>query len=532
MRGTALSKTILVLSILFYALLARLESSGAQSVATCSPTPPSSAGQTPDLQSVASLLQQLQAQVQTLNAQVQALRAQQEAAQGESAALRKELEATKSQIVALSTPPSAIAPSQPAPAPGTAQASNDERLSRLEENLQLTEAKVDEQSQTKVESSSKYRIRLTGIVLFNSYINRGSVENQDFPQIATPPSALASSGTFGASLRQSQIGFEAFGPTIAGARTGGEVQFDFAGGFPAAPNGVSFGIMRLRTGTVHFDWEKTSVIAGQDSLFLSPLSPTSIATLAVPALSYAGNLWSWAPQLRVEHRFNLSDKAKLLLQGGILDSLSGETPLSQYYRYPTWGENSGQPAYATRISWSHALAGENLTFGAGGYYGRQNWGFDRTVDSWAGTLDLLLPLSGRFEFSGEFYRGRALGGLGGGIGQSGLWNAPLINPETVVYGLDSMGGWVQLKFKATSKLQFNGAFGQDNPFANDLREHGGAQNYYQYPLSRNQSELANFLYQPRSDIVLSLEYRRLKTSTLDSNANTANVLNFSVGYIF
>jgi len=65
-----------------------------------------------------------------------------------------------------------------------------------------------------------------------------------------------------------------------------------------------------------------------------------------------------------------------------------------------------------------------------------------------------------------------------------------------------------------------------------LREHGGAQNYYQYPLSRNQSELANFLYQPRSDIVLSLEYRRLKTSTLDSNANTANVLNFSVGYIF
>jgi len=333
-------------------------------------------------------------------------------------------------------------------------------------------------------------------------------------------------------LRQSQIGFQAFGPTIAGARTGGEVQFDFAGGFPAAPNGVSFGIMRLRTGTVHFDWEKTSVIAGQDSLFLSPLSPTSIATLAVPALSYAGNLWSWAPQLRVEHRFNLSDKAKLLLQGGILDSLSGETPLSQYYRYPTWGENSGQPAYATRISWSHALAGENLTVGAGGYYGHQNWGFDRTVDSWAGTLDLLLPLPGRFEFSGEFYRGRGVGGIGGGIGQSGLWNAPLINPETVVYGLDSMGGWVQLKFKATSKLQFNGAFGQDNPFANDLREHGGAQNYYQYPLSRNQSELANFLYQPRSDIVLSLEYRRLKTSTLDSNANTANVLNFSVGYIF
>ena len=277
MRGTALSKTILVLSILFYALLARPGSSGAQTVAADSPTPPSSAGQTPDLQSVTSLLQQLQAQVQTLNTQVQALRAQQEAAQGESAALRKELEAAKSQIVALSTYPSAVVPSQPAPAPATAQASNDERLSRLEENLQLTEAKVDEQSQTKVESSSKYRVRLTGIVLFNSYINRGNVENQDFPQIATPPSTLASSGTFGASLRQSQIGFEAFGPTIAGARTGGEVQFDFAGGFPAAPNGVSFG----------------STLRQLDSTEQSP-QPSQTASLMKIRCAGSGN----APRLR------------------------------------------------------------------------------------------------------------------------------------------------------------------------------------------------------------------------------------------
>ena len=52
---------------------------------------------------------------------------------------------------------------------------------------------------------------------------------------------LGSSGTFGGSLRQSQIGLEAFGPTIAGARTSANVQFDFAGGFPYTPNGVSFG---------------------------------------------------------------------------------------------------------------------------------------------------------------------------------------------------------------------------------------------------------------------------------------------------
>lgn len=475
-----------------------------------------------DLESVSALLQQLQSQVLELNAQVWALKAQQESSQAESAQLRKELDAAKSQIASLSSPHDGAA----------AQGASEERVARLEENLQLADAKIAEQSQTKVESASKYRLRLSGIVLFNSYVNRGTVDNQDFPQLAVPPGSLASDGTFGASLRQSQIGLQAFGPTIADARTSASVQFDFAGGFPKTPNGVSFGIVRLRTGTVRLDWENTSLIAGQDSLFLAPLSPTSIATLAIPSMAYSGNLWSWAPQIRVEHRFNLSEKSSVQIQGGILDSLSGDTPFSEYYRYPTWGENSGQPAYALRISWTAPVHGENMTVGAGGYYGRQSWGLGRAVDSWAGTLDLSMPLGRQFEFSGQFYRGRALGGLGGGIGQTALWNGSLLDSQTAVSGLDSMGGWAQLKYKATSKLQFNGAFGMDNPFADDFREYGGSQSYYPSPLSKNQTALGNFLYQPRSDIVLSFEYRRLKTFTLDTGANSANVVNVSVGYIF
>src|SRR5258708_31910880 len=86
----------------------------------------------------------------------------------------------------------------------------------------------------------------------------------------------------------------------------------------------------------------------------------------------------------------------------------------------TWGEELGQPEYATRVSWSHRDFGQNLTVGLAGYYGRQNWGFNRIVDGWAGTTDVTLPLGKLFEFTGEFYRGRAVGGLGGGIGQSVL----------------------------------------------------------------------------------------------------------------
>jgi hypothetical protein len=536
MRGANWGKAVVGVSAMVCGLLAGPGAVRGQSSGEGSGTSAAHSSQTLDLATVGSLLKQLQAQVQDLNTQVKELKTQQQSEQAESAELRRELDAAKSQLVAMSGPASGVAAGQVLPGSttqaGSAPTPTEERIAKLEENQQLADQKAAEQNQTKVESSSKYRVRLSGMVLFNMSGNRGTVDNLDFAQLATPPGPLSSAGSFEASLRQSQIGLQAFGPTIGGARTSADIQFDFAGGFPDAPNGVTFGIMRLRTGTIRFDWSSTSVVAGQDSLFFAPLSPTSIATIAVPALAYAGNLWSWTPQVRVEHKFTVSDSSSVLLQGGILDSLSGDVPQSEYYRYPTWGEKSGQPAYATRIAWTHKTEGQDLTLGFGGYYGRQAWGYGRSVDSWAGTVDLTVPLGSKFEFTSQFYRGRAVGGIGGGIGQTGLWQGPLDDPATEVYGLDSLGGWAQLKFKATPKLQFNGAFGQDNPFASDMRQFGGSQSYYESPLSKNQSVFGNFIYQPRSDIVFSLEYRRLKTFTLDSNANAANLVTLSVGYIF
>lgn len=480
---------------------------------------------------VGKMIQQLQSQVQDLTLQVKSLKEQQQLALAESAELRRELQVTQSQLVSpFARPAGAISPTG---AQGNApEAAIEDRIAKLEENQQLADEKAAEQSQTKVESSSKYRLRLSGIVLLNTYVNRGSVDNQDFPVIATAPMALSSNGTFGGSLRQSQIGLQGFGPTVAGARTSAEVRFDFAGGFPDAPNGTSFGIMRLRTGTVRFDWGNTSVIAGQDSLFIAPLSPTSIATVAIPAFGYSGDLWSWTPQVRIEQHFDVGENSAVLLQAGLLDSLAGGTPLSNYYRYPTMGENSGQPAYAARLAWTQAMGKQKVTIGAGGYYGRQYWGFHRSIDGWAGTADLTLPLGDRLEFTGQFYRGRAIGGLSGGIGQSVLWNGDLLDPATDLYGLNSMGGWAQLKYKATPKLQLNTAFGQDNPFAAELRQFGGNKTYYPSPLSRNQSVMGNFLYQPKSDLILSLEYRRLLTGILDGKTNSANIITTSVGFLF
>ena len=91
---------------------------------------------------------------------------------------------------------------------------------------------------------------------------------------------------------------------------------------------------------------------------------------------------------------------------------------------------------------------------------------------------------------------------------------------------------MQLKFKPKTNFEVNFAYGQDNPFASELRYFPASAHYYGSLLSRNQSPFVNFIYRVRSDVLFSVEYRRLQTYTLDSNANTANQIGLSLGYAF
>ena len=286
----------------------------------------------------------LQEQVRQLRALVDDMRSENAQSRAEMQQLRQELQSTRSFLerpAVLSTHRPTQASSEPsayglnAPASGesasTAQSAPEpssgtleDRVQKLEDSTSLLGSKVDEHYQTKVETASKYRARLSGIVLMNMFRNLGASNNLDFPDYAQQTPFLTPAATFGFTMRQSEIGLEIFGPTVAGAKTSANVQFDFTGGFPATGNAVNFGIVRLQTASLHFNWDSTSVVAGQDSLFVSPLSPTSFASLAIPTFAYAGNLWGWTPQLRIEHRFDLSDQQTLTLQGGIIDNLDWE----------------------------------------------------------------------------------------------------------------------------------------------------------------------------------------------------------------
>jgi hypothetical protein len=480
--------------------------------------------------SVNASLGELQSEVRELKEMVVQLQQQTGASRAEISRLRQELETRTESGNAYA----AVAPGDEQSPATTAQL--EQRLGHLEEDEQLLSGKIDDQYQTKVESASKYRVRFSGMVLFNLFGNSGSVENQDVPTWGVKHDPMDAAGSVGGTVRQSILGFEVFGPEVFGARSSGNVSFDFGGGFPATYDGVNFGLVRLRTAAIRLDWKDNSIIAGQDQLFISPLSPTSFASVIVPALAYAGNLYSWTPQLRFEHRFALPGDANIALQGAFLDPVTGEPPYNLnyvWYRSPDAGEYSRQPAYAARVAYSHPMLGQTFTLGAGGYYSRQNWGFNRIVNGYAATLDLNLPLSRAFTLSGEFYRGQAIGGLGATLGRSVVYNGDIADPNTTILPLNTVGGWAQLKFRANPKLEFNAAFGQDNPFAADIRTFGEQSQTYGNPfLTRNRGAFGNVIYRPRSDLLLSLEYRRLRTFTIYNNSYDAGQINMAMGVLF
>ena len=486
-------------------------------------------------------LSELREQVRELSAAIGVMRTEVEKAHSEALELRQELKNTREQVLAFKSelaPTLNRAQAQAAPVP-SAPASRegeapqlDQRVSKLEEEQQLLGAKVDDQYQTKVESGSKYRVRLSGMALFNAFTTRGASNNFDLPEYAVPRYPSESNSGFGGTLRQSIVGLDVFGPDIFGAKTRADVRMDFYGGFPDAPDGYTAGLAHLRTAGLRLDWQQTSVVVGQYAPFFSPLSPTSLASVAYPALASSGNLWVWTPQIFIEHHITLSERSTVSLQGGIMDPLTGELPSDSFYRVAQAGEEAGQPAYAARVAWTHGSHYGPLTVGAGGYYARQNWGFSRIIDAWVGTADWSLPLSHGLSLTGEFYRGRAIGGLGAAEGRSVAFTGLLDNSRTAIHAPNSTGGWTQLKFMPFEKLEFNSAFGEDFSPTPSLQFAAPGEGYGGLPIGRNQSVLFNSIFHMRSNLMFSVEYRRLRTAETQPGLFTANQLGLGAAALF
>jgi uncharacterized coiled-coil protein SlyX len=488
------------------------------------------AQQTPPPQPSAAELEQ---KIEAISAALAATQQQIEQSQKQMLQLQQELEQLRQQMAAA---PSSIVPSTSAaaqPAPQTASAT-----APVEERQQTTEAAVKVLDQTKVESSSRYPVRVTGLILFNGFLNRGVPDNTDLPAVALRATSTSGNGSLGAGLRQTVLGVEGDGPHIFGARTSANVSIDFFNGLAYTSYGTSAGEVRMRTAAVDFDWQNDSLEAGLAAPLISPRSPASFATVAEPSLAGAGNLWTWAPQLRYTHRFPLTDGKRMQAEFGLWDPSSAGYNSNQLFRAASPGELTEQPAYETRLSYTGA-GGDGLEIGVGGYYSRQTYpGYAGTtytahLDSWATTVDWRIPLARHFEIGGEGYRGRAIGGLGGGVYKDVVTGTSPASGASVLHGLDAIGGWAQFKTRFTSELETNLAIGLDDGFANDFHAVVQSSTASAVQLrARNKMLVANLIFRPKTYIILSPEYRRIWSWPINGSASTLNVFTLSVGFQF
>ena len=488
---------------------------------TASPVPSSAATAQPDLlrqrmEAISTALaaaqeqiEQSQRQMQQLRLEFLELRGQVEAAGTKSPASAESISAGPTTSVSTSISPTT-----------TLEASS----SSLAERVQILEAAVKVHDQTKVESSSKYPVRITGLILFNGYLNRGATDNADLPSFAVRGTPTSGNGNLGAGLRQSILGVEGYGPRIAGARTSANASLDFFSSISYSSYGTSAGIVRMRTASIDLDWEHNAVQVGIVTPLISPLSPTSFATVAEPSLAGAGNLWTWAPQLRFTHQVPLREGKRLQIEAGLWDSPAAGYNPNQLVRIPSPAELAQQPAYETRVSYSGG--GERgYQLGVSGYYSRQAYpGFQGNsgtahLDSWASTVDWRVPLLHHFEISGEGYRGRSIAGLGGGLYKDFVVGTSPTTGATPLHGLNAIGGWAQLKTLLGSSLESNISIGQDNGFARDFHvlvlPAGASATQLR---ARNKMLVANMIYRPKRYIIsfagvpqdLELAHRRCR----------------------
>lgn len=408
---------------------------------------------------------------------------------------------------------------------------NDARLLNLEDQTEINTAQLKEHAQTKVESGSRMKLRLYGEILVNTYLNSSDSASGDVPTIAFPNAFISGRkrNNLGTTLRQSKIGLAMTGPRIGNARLSANAEFDFWGGSISRYDGDVLGSLRIRTASARLDWDRTTLEIGQLEPMISPLTPNSLATSWIPAMAATGNLWQWRPQITLEHRARLSESSALILQGGFMPNFSDIVGAQVGTFAGTTSE--GDPGYEGRIAFRRTLEDERrFEIGFGGYGERKAFSFNRRVNSYALTGDWQVPIGSRLMFSGEAYYGQSINlgeRAGTSIDRLYFTNGSVLTPTTIIRGIHSAGGWAQLSFQATKKLEFNFTAGKDDPNNNDI----GRTPPNPFTRYKNQAASTNFIYFLTPNFEMSLEYRRTLTDYLPGRRSN-NHFNLAFGYLF
>jgi hypothetical protein len=378
----------------------------------------------------------------------------------------------------------------------------------IEERVAVQERRIEEQAQSKVEASQKFPISLTGMVLFNGFLNGKANNGQEDPTTASLSGATSNGG---ATLSQSVLGLLFQGPRIfGGGQINGNLYMDFFGGTTSSLNHL----IRLRVASVEFNWAHTSLMVGQEKPIIAPREPNSLAQVGVSPLTGSGNLWLWSPQVRLEQRFSFGDQAGLRAQVGVYETSepASATRLAEYAS----SVSPDRPGIEGRFEfWKQFSKGARIEI-APGFHESSTHVAGTAVGSSLATVDWLIQPVSKLQLTGMFFTGQNDAGVGGiRQGFSIFGDQPV--------GIGTSGGWAQFSILATQRLSFNLYGGQESDSPRDLLNGD---------IARNLTYAGNIIYRLGPNVLLGLEASQLRTNYFHLPRLFNDHYDLAVAYLF
>jgi hypothetical protein len=375
-----------------------------------------------------------------------------------------------------------------------------------EDREAIQQSRIEELEQTKVEASQKFPVRITGMALFNAYLNGPYNNNAANPTVA---SFLPGQATGGGTFRQSTLGLLFNGPgTFLDGKVSGSIYMDFFAGSSA-----SLGhLFRLRTAT--------SLLVGQDKPLISPRDPDSLAQVGISPLTSAGNLWLWQPQVRIEQRFSLGQDAGVRAQFGVFQTayLDLATGPSAYNPSPLGkpAEHSLPGAEGRVELWRRWGDTERIEV-AGGFHLSRNRVNSVEVPTEIYSLDWFLRPAPKLEFSGAYFSGQNVSPLGA------LQPGYTFLEYGEVIPVHSKGGWSQLRLPLTPRLSFSLYGGLEADRSSDLLYDS---------ISKNRAYFGNVMYRLAPNVLVSFEAGQVRTTYLGDSNRLNNHYDLALAYLF
>jgi len=305
-----------------------------------------------------------------------------------------------------------------------------------------------------------------------------------------------SDNEFNMTAKETRLGLELAGPDIENLKTTGKIETDFYGG------GGSQNSPTLRLRLAYLDVAMssgTAVRAGQDWDTFMTVIPK---TLNIAILADVGALGFRRPQFRIIQDIPIYDKTKLVAKVAAARTIGEDIDGGMQDD----GADSGYPTVQYNLCLETPLLTAKATkLSVSGHWGNET--LDSTVSNvvvdtdvkdyitWSVVGSLYLPLHQNVAIQGTIWQGENLDTYYGGIGQG-------VN-KTLQTGIGAKGGYIQLITDLTDQLNWNLAYGIDNPNNQDL-SNGNR--------SKNQTVVTSVYYKIASAVTAAFEYYYMTTS--------------------